>query len=186
MIHKLLMVFTTIKPIGALAVALLAFFAPIASIVHGVLVLVALDLISGIAASFKRNELKFCLWKAECWKYITSQGLGMTISKLLVYLMLIIVGFIIDTLIIPNAGLMITKIMAGAVGLRELKSLVENSESILGAGIITFIKAVAKHGFTGAMDVMLKSKNKDEHTIEDCKMCEHKHTCSKSKLRNDN
>ena len=39
---------------------------------------------------------------------------------------------------------------------------------------------------TGAMDIMLKSKNKDEHTIEDCKMCEHKHTCSKSKLRNDN
>ncbi len=162
MIHKILMVFSTIKPIGAILIAILAFFAPIASIVHGVLILIALDLFSGIAAHFKKGGHTFCWFKASCWRHITSHKLGKTITKALVYMMLIVTGFIIDTLILPGiATLYITKILSGAVALRELKSLVENAETILGGGIITFIKAVAKHGFKGAMDVMLTEKPTD-------------------------
>ena len=160
MIQRLLIVFTTIKPIGVILIAILAFFAPVAGIVHGILILIALDLITGVMAYFKKHNLSFCMWKAKCWRPITSHGLGQTLSKTIVYLILIITGFIIDTLILPGGGQLITKILSGAVALRELKSLVENGEIILGGGIIAFIKAVANKGFKGAMSEMLK-ENED-------------------------
>ena len=167
MINKLLMVFITIKPIGAIAIALLAFFLPIAGIIHGLLVLVFMDLVTGIIAHFKQNKIKFQPFKYSFWKHITSKGIGDTISKMLVYLILVISGFMIDMLIIPNAGLLITKIMGGAAGLREIKSIIENSEKILGAGLITFIRAVSKYGFTGAFNEVLKEKEKDDDNITD-------------------
>ena len=150
MIQKLLLVFTTIKPIGVIFLAILTFFAPISTIIHGVLILIALDLITGVMAHFKKHNLTFCFWRAECWRPISSHGFGQTLSKTVTYMILIITGYIIDFLIISNTGLLVTKILAAAVGLRELKSLIENSEIILGGGIIKFIKAVASKGFKGA------------------------------------
>jgi hypothetical protein len=151
MIHKIATVFTSIKPVGALIIMVISFLSPIASIVHGVLILIGLDLITGIMASVKKGKFKFNPFSAEFWRHITSNGLGKTIQKTLVYMILIITGFVIDTLVIPNATLMVTKVLSGAVGLRELKSLIENGEVILGGGIISYIRAVAKHGFVGAL-----------------------------------
>ncbi len=145
MIHKIMMIFTTIKPIGAVLIALMAFLAPVATIIQGVLALIGLDLITGVAASIKKGKFKFNPFKAYFWRHIESNGLGRTIQKTMVYMILIISGFVIDTLILPGIGtLIVTKILSGAIALRELKSLVENTEVILGGGIITFIKAVAK------------------------------------------
>ena len=186
MIDKILMVFVTIKPIGAITLALLTFFAPINTIIHGMLVLVGIDLITGIIAHFKKNDIKFCWFRYTCWQKITSHGLGQTISKMLVYMLLVITGFIIDTLVIPNSGLWVTKVMAGSTGLRELKSIIENTEIILGGGIITYIKLVAKHGFQGAFNKMLEEKEKRHIncTIEDCKKCPNEKDCPRSKLKN--
>ena len=148
------MVFT-MKPIGALVILITTFLAPISMIFHGMLALISLDLITGIMAYFKKDKLKFSFFKAEAWRHITSKKLGQTLQKTLVYMILIITGFIIDTLILPGiTNLLITKIMAGAVALRELKSLIENGEIILGGGIISFIKSVAKNGFAGALKTL--------------------------------
>ena len=158
MIDKTMLIFSTIKPIGAILITITAFLAPIASIIHGVFILIGLDLVTGIAASIKKGKFKLhilYIFKAHFWRHITSSGLGRTIQKTLVYMILIISGFVIDTLILPGIGtLIVTKILAGATALRELKSLVENTELILGGGIITFIKAVAKNGFAGALKTL--------------------------------
>ena len=162
MIHKLIMVFATIKPLSAIVLAILAFFAPIQLIANGILLLIGFDLITGIMAHFKVNKIKFRIFKAESWRHITSAKLGNTISKALVYMILIICGFLIDTWIIPNATLYFTKLLSGAAALREIKSLVENSEKILGGGLMATIRSFIKGGWKGGMKDAFEEKIKDK------------------------
>ena len=159
MIQKLTIVFTTIKPAGGFFIGLFAILAPITPIMYAVLFLIFADTLTGIIASYKREDIKFKIFSWSSWKHITSNRLGDSITKSLVYMLLIICGFVIDTFIIPNAGLMVTKIMAGAVSLREIKSLLENGETILGGGLFSMIRAFMKGGFKGGMSNILKDKN---------------------------
>jgi phage-related holin len=158
MIQKLWMVFSTIKPVSAFLLAILAFFAPIKLIVYGIVVLIGFDMLTGIMAHFKTNKLRFKFWRADSWSHITSSKLGNTISKTLVYMILIISGFLIDTWIITNATLYFTKLFAGASALRELKSLVENGEKIMGGGLISTIRSFIKGGFKGGVKDAFEEK----------------------------
>ena len=161
MINKAMVVFTTVKPIGATIIAMLAIFAPVKPMIIATLVLVLLDTITGIIASFRESKVPFRLFSHKSWKHITSSKLGNTISKALTYVILIIGGFMIDTYLVPNTTLYITKGFAGAIAIREIKSLLENAERILGGGIIVFFKNVIKHGFKNSLDMMFKDKSDD-------------------------
>lgn len=162
MIDKLVLVFSPIKPIWALVVALLGIFAPIAPLIHAVLGLIILDTLSGIIAYYYKDDLEFKFFKWSTWHHISSHRLGDSVTKTFVYLAMIMMGFLIDTWVVHNHGLFVTKLLAASIGLREIKSLIENSEVILGGGLISTIKSFFKHGFKGGVEKMFEDEDEKE------------------------
>lgn len=104
-------------------IASLAVFAPIRGMIIAVLVLILVDLITGVWAAYKRKEA------------IKSAWMRRTVSKLLVYEIAIMMSFITQTYLcgdlIPMAS-----IAAGLIGMTELKSILENLSSISGEDLI--------------------------------------------------
>ena len=162
MYNKLLLVFSTLTPLSVWLIGILAIFAPIKAMMEAVLFLIAMDNITGIMVSYKVTKTKFRLLSWKSWSHITSKGIGDTISKTLVYMILIICGFVIDTYIIVNPEeIYFTKFLAASVALREIKSLIENGEIILGGGLISLSRAFLKGGWKGGINNLFKDKDND-------------------------
>ncbi len=105
--------------IGLTIVTLLT---PIHAIMITVGFLIFADLVLGIMAANKRGEK------------ITSAVMRRTLSKILVYQLVVVSGFVAETYLL--GGVMpISKLAAGAIGLVEVTSLVENANSILGYNV---------------------------------------------------
>jgi len=111
--------------------AIIAILAPIQSIIVVTVLLVVFDLISGILAARKRKEA------------ITSASLRRTVSKMFIYLTAIIMGFLVETYLISGL-LPVSKIVSTIIGLVELKSLLENLESLYGKSL--FASLIAQLG----------------------------------------
>ncbi len=107
------------KYLEALAIAAFSVLLPIKTVLSTVLVLILIDLATGVMASIKSG------------KKITSAGLRRTISKIVVYEMAIISGFLAEKYLIGDL-LPIMKILGGIVGCVELKSILENTNTISG------------------------------------------------------
>lgn len=103
-------------------VASLAVFAPIKMVMVTVGILILADLITGIWASIKRKEK------------VKSAAMRRTISKMLVYQLAVVCGFLLETYILDGV-VPVTKIVAGAIGMVEFKSILENANSIVGGDI---------------------------------------------------
>lgn len=114
-----------------LFLSILAVFAPAKAMILSSFVLVTADLFTGIWASYKQG------------KPITSAGLQRTIAKLFVYEMAIMLAFIAETYLISNI-MPVSKIVAGLVGITELKSCLENLNTISGQDLLK--EAIAKLG----------------------------------------
>lgn len=113
-----------LKPIAIkLGWAILAIFAPVGSVLAVVLLLTAIDLVTGVIAARKRGEV------------ITSSGFKRTIIKLFVYEVVIILSFLIEQYL-TGPFVPIENILAGYIGITELKSVLENLESITGVPIL--------------------------------------------------
>jgi phage-related holin len=110
------------KFLGNLLLSILAVLAPIKAVMISAAVLVVADLILGIVAAIKRGEK------------ITSAGFRRTISKLFVYEMAVVLGFICEKYLISGT-VPLSKIMSAYIGLTEMKSIVENLDSINGKPI---------------------------------------------------
>ena len=108
--------------IKKLALASLAALAPIKMVLITVGFLVVTDLITGIWAALKRKEK------------ISSAVMRRTISKMLVYQLTVISGFMLETYILDGV-LPVTKIVAGVIGMVEFKSILENANKIVGGDI---------------------------------------------------
>lgn len=102
-----------------LLIACLGILAPIKPLLLAVIFIVLADAVFGVWAAVKRGEK------------VTSAGMRRTITKLLVFLLAVICGFIVEIVMI-NEFLPISKIIASAIGLVELKSILENCNYILG------------------------------------------------------
>lgn len=111
------------KHLLSLGISLLAVFAPIRASLLTVLVLVLADLLLGIWAAWKRSEK------------ITSSGLRRTATKLLVYELLLVLGFLAEHYLI-GAAMPVMKIVSAFVGITELLSCVENLNSIAGGNLL--------------------------------------------------
>lgn len=105
-----------------LALSCWALLAPIHTVIAAMFVLVFFDAITGIWASLKRSE-KF-----------SSARLRNTVSKLTIYMVAIVCGFTAETYMNLDA-VPIVKLIAGAIALTEMSSLVENLNSISGKNI---------------------------------------------------
>lgn len=107
-------------------VASLAALAPIHPIMISVGFLILADLITGIWAAKKRGEK------------VSSAAMRRTVSKIFIYQMVIIGGFVLETYLL--GGLIpVSKIAAGVIGLVEFKSMLENSGHIVGDDIFKMI-----------------------------------------------
>lgn len=103
-----------------LALSAVAALAPIHAIMISVSVLIGLDTSLGILAARKRKEP------------ITSAELRRTISKLVIYQIAIISAFLVQHFLLSDL-LPIVKLAAGAIGLVEIKSILENADEINGS-----------------------------------------------------
>lgn len=113
--------------IYGIGLSILAVFAPIKTLMVAVGFLIVMDTIMGIWAAKRRK------------KKITSAKLRSTISKAVIYQFCIVSGFVLEKYIIDGA-VPIAKIIAGAVGTVEIKSLLENANFILGGSVFNEIK----------------------------------------------
>lgn len=116
------------KFLQPLLVSLLAVFSPIHSILIVSCFLIIADLASGIMAAKKRGEV------------ITSAGYRRTLSKFLVYNLAIISGFLVERYMVSDL-VPLSKLIAGVISLTELKSILENLNSINGVDIFKSVIA---------------------------------------------
>ncbi len=107
----------------ALVASLFVVFAPIKATLATVLVLVVVDLITGIWASVKNKQP------------ITSGGLKRSVGKLAVYESVLCLAFLVHQYLTGDS-FPADKIVAAMIGLVELKSCIENLEAITGEPIL--------------------------------------------------
>lgn len=105
---------------------LFAVFTPVHTVMATAGALLIIDLILGVWAAAKRKEI------------ITSAALRRTVSKLLVYEMAIITGYLAEHYMLSDS-LPIVKLAAAAIALVEMKSILENLNEIHGAPVFASI-----------------------------------------------
>src|SRR5882724_7699227 len=110
------------KWLEAIIISIWAILIPIHAALYASGALILVDLISGIIAARKRGEK------------ISSAGLGRTITKVLVYQLAIITGFLCQKYLIGDL-VAISQLIAGAIGVVEMKSILENLDSINGSSV---------------------------------------------------
>jgi Na+/H+ antiporter NhaD/arsenite permease-like protein len=111
-----------VKFLEGLLVSLLAVFAPIKAVILVTGMLIMADTMTGILAARKRGEK------------ISSAGLRRTVTKSLVYLTAVCMGFLVEKYMIEEF-MPISKIISGVISLVELKSILENLDVINGGSL---------------------------------------------------
>jgi len=109
-----------------LIIATLAIFIPIKAALVAIVVLTLLDLVAGVAAAIKSKEA------------ITSSGLKRTVVKMLVYLSVACLSYVVQKFL-TGEMLPLANIMTGLIGITELKSILENLESITGLPLLQLL-----------------------------------------------
>lgn len=104
-----------------------AFLTPVFGVMAAMVCLIIIDFITGVYAAWRNGE------------NISSRKLGNTLSKFLLYNLMVLAAFLIETLIVPEVPFI--KIVGGYVALTEFKSIGENFNKIYG---IDVMKAVRK------------------------------------------
>ena len=107
----------------ALSTTLSAIFAPAKGMLVTALVLILIDLVTGIAAARKRKES------------INSAGIGRTVVKLMVYEISIALAFLTQTYL-TGPNIPCASIVASLVGTTELLSCLENINEISGGQLL--------------------------------------------------
>jgi hypothetical protein len=102
-----------------LVLSLFAVFAPIKPLIFTVGALIFADCLTGIWSAKKRGE------------EIKSAALRRTVSKMVIYQIALLTGYLVEVYMIESL-LPISKLVAGAIGMVEFKSVLENSAVITG------------------------------------------------------
>jgi predicted neutral ceramidase superfamily lipid hydrolase len=127
--------------------ASLAVFLPIKELMLTIGFLVAADMLVGI-------------WKALKLKQrIRSRRMSDTITKLLLYQIAIMSGFLIESFIIAEL-IPITKLVATVIAVIEFKSIVESIESVTGKDLWSKLKTIIGRKSEDITDAMTDGKDK--------------------------
>lgn len=114
----------------AAAISTLALFAPLQGMVIAAFALVSVDLVTGLLRAHAVKEK------------IQSNGLRRTIVKLVAYELAIVLAFVCEKWLTGDL-LPLTKMAAGAVGLVELLSVLENLNVLSGGALKPLIDKIA-------------------------------------------
>lgn len=106
----------------AICLSALASLAPIKAMLVTVGILIIMDALTGVYAAYKRKEK------------ITSAVMRRTLSKMLVYQGVVVCGWLLELNILEHL-MPVAKIVAGAIGIVEFKSILENANSISGVNL---------------------------------------------------
>jgi hypothetical protein len=98
---------------------IISLLAPIKPIIITVFVLISADFLTGMWAAVKRGEK------------ISSAEMRRTVSKFLVYSVAVVIGFLVEKYLLGDV-FPVSKLISGTIGIVELKSLLENCNTILG------------------------------------------------------
>lgn len=109
-----------------ISLATLSVFAPIKAAVITVMVLTVVDMITGIIAAKKRGE------------ELTSAGFGRTIAKIAVYELATLCAFLSQKYLILDM-MPVCTLVTSLIGLTELKSVLENLDSISGGSFFSSV-----------------------------------------------
>lgn len=110
------------KLLETTAIAILAVFTPIAPMLSVALVLIFADLVTGLLAARKKGES------------IKSSGINRTVSKIVITLAALCLGFLVEKYMLDEI-IPLSKMIAGVVGLKELKSILENCDVLNGGSL---------------------------------------------------
>jgi len=108
--------------IEAAAISTWAVFAPIKAVMFATGALIFMDLATGICAARKSGQP------------ITSKGISRTVAKIVLYECALAVSFIVHQYMTGDL-LPADKLVAGLIGLVELKSILENMNTINGSPV---------------------------------------------------
>jgi hypothetical protein len=133
--------------IGA-TLSILGVFAPIKELIVVTIVLILVDLVTGILAARKKQQ------------QISSAGIRRTFTKFTVYLTGICIGWLVEHYMLEGF-IPVSKIAAGLISIIEAKSVFENLDVINGNPIFTAL--IKKLGSVNDMD------KEAEKTIEETK-----------------
>lgn len=106
--------------IKAIITATWALLAPIHTVMITTGVLILVDLILGVWSAVKRKEA------------VSSAGLRRTVTKIALYQLAVITGFLCEKYLLEGF-IPISKLVASAIGLVEMKSILENADVINGS-----------------------------------------------------
>ncbi len=132
---------------------LIAFLAPLSSIIYVMLILLLVDAITSIYAQVKieiKDVKGFAERVVKGFQVIESSKLRRTIEKMFFYVMMIVVFYLVDVVlfrITPSeesiiAGLSLTNISASLIALVELWSIASNVSKITGNDV--FLRVLKK------------------------------------------
>lgn len=105
-----------------IGLALLSITAPVHDILIATMVVILIDLITGLWKALKIKE-----------KIVKSAAMRRTISKIAVYNLAILSAFTIEMFLLSDMPLV--KLVSAVIGLVEIKSILENLNEITGADI---------------------------------------------------
>lgn len=117
---------TALPIFKSIIITTIALLAPVHSVIMTVGFLIFMDLFTGMMAARKRLEP------------ITSSAMRRTVSKMIIYQIAILSAFFCERYLLDGI-LPVAKLVAGAIGMVELTSVLENGNTILGANIFKVI-----------------------------------------------
>lgn len=127
--------------------AVLTVFLPIKELMLTIGFLVGADMVVGI-------------WKAlKTGQRIRSRRMSDTITKLMLYQLAIMSGFLIETFIISEL-LPITKLVATVIAIIEFKSIIESIEAVTGKDLWSKLKLIIGRKSEDLTDAMTDGKDK--------------------------
>lgn len=110
----------------AIFVSVCAIFVPIQSMLIAVGALVAADLVFGLISAYKQKIP------------ITSSGIRRTVTKSFIYLSSVMLGYVAEHYLMGDI-LAISKLIAGTIGIVEIKSILESADIINGGSLFKAI-----------------------------------------------
>lgn len=110
------------KYLEATLLATIALFAPVKAALITTIVLIFVDLIAGLLAARKSGQA------------ITSSGIKRTVGKVVLYELAICIGHLVQTYLTGDV-LPASKMVTALIGMVELKSILENLDTINGTPV---------------------------------------------------
>jgi membrane glycosyltransferase len=130
-----------------IALVCTAALAPIKMMLIAVGLLVIFDLVTGMWAARRRGET------------LKSSAMRRTISKMLIYQLTVISGFLLETYLLDGL-IPVAKLVAGVIGMVEFKSILENASTIAGEDIVNLV--MSKLGSDNDPKVIKPAKKKSK------------------------